>query len=88
MVVVDRLTKSTHFIPFRVGQSTELLANKYMREVVRLHGVLASIMSDRDARFKIAFLGEPPGKFENLSKVQHILSSRYRRTVRTNNTDP
>ena len=38
-VVVDRLTKSEHFIPFRVGQSTELLADKYMREIVRLHGV-------------------------------------------------
>ena len=29
-VVVDRLTKSAHFIPFKVGQSTELLADKYM----------------------------------------------------------
>jgi len=32
-VVVDCLTKSTHFIPFRVGQPTELLAEKYMREM-------------------------------------------------------
>ena len=30
-VVVDRLTKSARFIPFRVGQSTEVLAQKYMR---------------------------------------------------------
>ena len=44
-VVVDRLTKSAHFIPFRVGQSTELLADKYMREIVRLHGVPVSILS-------------------------------------------
>ena len=42
-VVVDRLTKSVHFIPFRVGQSIELLADKYMREIVRLHGVPVSI---------------------------------------------
>ena len=47
-VVVDRLTKSAHFIPFRVGQPTELLADKYMREIVRLHGVPVSIVSDRE----------------------------------------
>jgi len=33
-VVFDCLTKSAHFIPFRVRQSTELLADKYMREIV------------------------------------------------------
>ena len=33
-VIVDRFTKSVHFIPFRVGQSTKVLADKYMREVV------------------------------------------------------
>ena len=54
-VIVDRLTKSAHFIPFRVGQSTELLAEKYMKEVVRLHGVPASIVSDRDSRFRSHF---------------------------------
>ena len=54
-VVVDRLTKSTHFIPFRVGRSTELLADKYMREIVRLHGVPVSIVSDRDTRFRSHF---------------------------------
>ena len=51
-VVVDRLTKSAHFIPFRVGQSTEFLADKYIREIVRLHGVPVSIVSDRDTRFR------------------------------------
>ena len=51
-VIVDCLTKSAHFIPFRVGQSTETLAEKYMQEVVRLHRVPASIVSDRDSRFK------------------------------------
>ena len=50
-VIVDNLTKSAHFIPFRLGQSTELLAEKYIQEVVRLHGVPVSIVSDRDTRF-------------------------------------
>ena len=50
-VIVDRLTKSAHFIPFRVGQSTEVLAERYMQEIVRLHRVPVSIVSDRDTRF-------------------------------------
>ena len=50
-VIVDRLKKSTHFIPLRVGCTTETLAQKYMQEVVRLHGVLLTIVSDRDPRF-------------------------------------
>ena len=54
-VVVDRLTKSTHFIPFRVGQSTEFLADKYMREVLWLHVVPVSIVSDRNTRFRSHF---------------------------------
>ena len=50
-VIVDRLTKSSHFIPFRVGQFTEILAEKYIREIVRLHGAPSTITSDRDTRF-------------------------------------
>ena len=49
--MVDRLTKSARFIPFRVGQTTESLAELYMREIMRLHGVPVSIVSDRDTRF-------------------------------------
>ena len=56
-VIVDLLTKSAHFLPFRVGQSTEALAEKYMQEVVRLHGVPVSIISDRDSRFVSRFWG-------------------------------
>ena len=53
-VIVDHLTKSAHFIPFRLGQSSEL-AEKYMQEVVRLHSVPVSIVSDRDIRFMSTF---------------------------------
>jgi len=54
-VIIDRLTKSAHFIPFRVGQTTEVLADKYVKEIVRLHGVPVSIVSDRDTRFRSHF---------------------------------
>jgi len=55
MVIVNRFTKSAHFIPFRVGQSTEALVEKYMQEIVRLHGVPISIISDRDTKFVLHF---------------------------------
>ena len=50
-VMVDRLMKSAHFIPFRVEQSIETLAVRYMKKIVRLHGVPVSIVSDRDTNF-------------------------------------
>ncbi|KAA3461709.1 DNA/RNA polymerases superfamily protein [Gossypium australe] len=50
-VVVDRLTKSTHFIPVRVDYSLDKLADLYVSEIGRLHGVSFSIISDRDPRF-------------------------------------
>ena len=50
-VIVDRLTKSAHFIPLRVGYSLEKLARLYVKEIVRLHGVPKEIISDRDPRF-------------------------------------
>ena len=50
-VVVDRLTKSAHFLPIRQTHSLEKLAELYVNEIVRLHGVPVSIVSDRDPRF-------------------------------------
>ncbi|KAL5576947.1 hypothetical protein UlMin_018646 [Ulmus minor] len=54
-VVVDRLTKSAHFISIKTTFSLEQLADLYMQEIVRLHGVPKSIVSDRDARFTSKF---------------------------------
>ncbi|KAA3484635.1 DNA/RNA polymerases superfamily protein [Gossypium australe] len=54
-VVVDRLTKSAHFIPVRVDYSLDKLANLYISEIVRLHRVPLSIISDRDPRFSSRF---------------------------------
>ncbi|KAA3474334.1 DNA/RNA polymerases superfamily protein [Gossypium australe] len=54
-VMVNRLTKSIHFIPMRVDYSLDKLANLYISEIVRLHGVPLSIISDRDPRFTSRF---------------------------------
>ncbi|KAI9112320.1 hypothetical protein K1719_016843 [Acacia pycnantha] len=54
-VVVDRLTKSAHFIPISIHYSPERLAEIYIKEIVRLHGVPKSIISDRDTRFQSRF---------------------------------
>ena len=46
-----RLTKSAHFIPVRIDYSMDRLAELYVDEILRLHGVPLSIVSDRDPRF-------------------------------------
>lgn len=54
-VIVDRITKSTHFIPIKVTYNAEKLAKLYIREIVRLHGVSISIISDRGTQFTSNF---------------------------------
>ncbi|GAB2274921.1 hypothetical protein Dimus_039101 [Dionaea muscipula] len=54
-VIVDRLTKSAHFLPIKMTFGLERLARLYMREIVRLHGAPVSIVSDRDSRFVSKF---------------------------------
>ena len=54
-VIIDRLTKSAHFLPINVEDSLEKLAQLYVDEIVRLHGVPVSIVSDRDPRFTSRF---------------------------------
>ncbi|KAA0046147.1 ty3-gypsy retrotransposon protein [Cucumis melo var. makuwa] len=54
-VVVDRLTKSPHFILGKSTYTASKWTQLYMSEIVRLHGVPVSIVSDRDARFTSKF---------------------------------
>ncbi|GKE47187.1 putative reverse transcriptase domain-containing protein [Tanacetum coccineum] len=53
--IVYRLTKSAHFLPMRKTDPMERLMKLYMKEVVTRHGVLVSIISDRDGRFTSLF---------------------------------
>ncbi|WMV33522.1 hypothetical protein MTR67_026907 [Solanum verrucosum] len=47
-VIVDRVTKSSHFLAVKTTDSAEDYAKLYINEIVRLHGVPLSIISDRD----------------------------------------
>ncbi|GJX14755.1 putative reverse transcriptase domain-containing protein [Tanacetum coccineum] len=54
-VIVDRLTKSAHFLPMRENDSMDKLARLYLKEVVTRHGIPVSIICDRDGRFTSNF---------------------------------
>ncbi|KAL5857455.1 hypothetical protein ACOSQ3_004913 [Xanthoceras sorbifolium] len=54
-VIVDRLTKSAHFLPVRIDYSLDRLAELYIKEIVRLHRVPAFISADRDPKFTSRF---------------------------------
>ena len=54
-VIVDPLTKLTHFLAVRMTFTLERFCRLYIREIVRLHGVLVSIVLDRDPRFMTHF---------------------------------
>ncbi|GJS25846.1 putative reverse transcriptase domain-containing protein [Tanacetum coccineum] len=54
-VIVDRLTKSTHFLPMKEIDSMEKLTRQYLKEVVSRHGVPVLIIFDRDSKFTSHF---------------------------------
>jgi len=51
MMVVDKLTKATHFIPVKLTHKVANIADIYMKEIARLHGVPKEIVFDRDPKF-------------------------------------
>ena len=54
-VSIDRLTKSAHFLPVRLDYSMDWLVERYVNDIVRLHEIPMSIVSDRDPRFTSRF---------------------------------
>ena len=54
-VILDRLTKSAHFLAVRMTFTLEEFRRLYFQEIVRLHGVLVSIVSDKDPKFMAHF---------------------------------
>jgi len=64
-VIIDRLTKFALFLPMKMTNSMDRLAQLYVREVIRLYGILVSIISYRDSRFT-SWLW---------SSIQHVLGT-------------
>ncbi|KAJ9552858.1 hypothetical protein OSB04_016903 [Centaurea solstitialis] len=86
-VIVDRLSKSAHFLPMKETYSMERLARLYIAEIVRLHGTPVSIVSDRDARFTSTFwqsFQREMGTRVNLSTAYHPQTDgQSERTIQT-----
>ena len=88
--MVDRLTKLAHFLPVKTNYSPDKLAELYIKEIVRLHRIPVSIISDRDPRFTSRFWGKLqvgplayrlvlPPEFEKIHNVFHVsMLKRYR----------
>ena len=55
MVVVEKLTKAAHFIPFKSTHKTYDIANIFMKDIFKLHGLPKAIISDRDVKFTFTY---------------------------------
>ena len=55
MVVVDKLTKATHFIPVKSTHKTDNIAKIFMKDIFKLHGFPKVIISDGDTKFTSNF---------------------------------
>jgi len=86
-VIVDRLTKSAHFLPIREDYSMERLVKLYIDKIVSKHGVPLSIVSDRDSRFTSDLwqqLHKALGTQLNLSTAYHPQTDgQSERTIQT-----
>ncbi|KAK1424176.1 hypothetical protein QVD17_19496 [Tagetes erecta] len=86
-VVVDRLTKSAHFLPIKETISSEKLAEVFIKEVVTRHGMPVSIVSDRDTRFTSRFwkkFHEEMGTRLHISSAYHPQTDgQSERTIQT-----
>ena len=55
MVVIDKLSKSTHFVPVKSTFKAINVAKVFMKEIFRLHGIPKMVISDRDVKFYLHF---------------------------------
>ncbi|GJY20236.1 hypothetical protein Tco_0392802 [Tanacetum coccineum] len=89
-VIVDRLTKSAHFLPMKETDSTEKLTRLYMKEIVARHSIPVSIISDRDSHFTLRVwqsLHKALGTQLNLSTAYHPQTDgQSERTIQTYHT--
>ncbi|GJU15399.1 putative reverse transcriptase domain-containing protein [Tanacetum coccineum] len=86
-VIVDRLTKSAHFLPMRENDFMDKLTRLYLKEVVTTHGILVSIIYDRDGRFTSNFwrtFQKALGTHLEISTTYHLQTDgQSERTIQT-----
>ncbi|GKD10122.1 putative reverse transcriptase domain-containing protein [Tanacetum coccineum] len=85
VVIVDHLTKSTHFLPMREDDTLEKLTRQYLKEVVSRHGVPVSIISDRDGKFTSHFwkhLNKALGWDKHLPLVEFSYNNIYHTSIK------
>jgi hypothetical protein len=51
MVVVEKLTKDSHFVPVKTMHTTTNILEIFMKEIARLHGIPREIVSDKGTKF-------------------------------------
>ncbi|GJU72794.1 putative reverse transcriptase domain-containing protein [Tanacetum coccineum] len=79
-VIMDRLTKSAHFLPMREDYKMDRLARLYLNDIVARHGVPISIISDHDSRFTSRFwqsMQEALGTCLDISTAYHLRPMRH-----------
>nr|GEW69742.1 reverse transcriptase domain-containing protein [Tanacetum cinerariifolium] len=86
-VIMDRLTKSAHFLPKKKTGNIEKLAELYLKEIMCKHGVHVSVNSDRDSLFTLMFwvsLQKALGTQLDLSTAYHPKTDgQSERTIQT-----
>ena len=58
MVVIDKISKSAHFIPIKSTYKSINIVEIFMKEMFKLHGIPITVISDRDVKFTSTFWKE------------------------------
>jgi hypothetical protein len=85
MVVADKLTKVSHFVPVKTMHTADNITKNFMKEIARLHGIPRTIVSERDTKFTSNFLrGFFKGFGTNLNFSMAYHPQTYGQTERVN----
>ena len=83
-VIIDRLTKSAHFLPINERYSVDRLSNMYLKGIVARHGVPVSVVSDRDPRYNSRFWQSFQECLGHQDEHEHCLTPPNRRSKQEN----
>ena len=86
-VIVDRLTKLAHFLAMRMTFTLEEFCRSYIQEIVKLHGVLVSIISNWDPSFNAHFWESFEKSHRYAIDDEHCFSSTEGQSIREDHPD-